>query len=254
MILFLLFLSNIASCVQLFHCPDIFIDSADGLPLISAHTHLGLFMTYNESPKKRPQCDSNFCFLQYSANHERLGRRMIEVDVNYCCFSEPQPAFVVKKVHPDWVECVNPLLFVECKEKPMETQTCEENNAHLLEITTLSKARVANNTVKYPLPFVEGENPQLQIQCESHKATIVFDFGPDNKKSTTIDFLHLALNYDPPLKRYTYAPEMVMGVRELLRQSKRVYACVDFYEKRHLISSPPAGEKKSNKQNNNERA
>ena len=140
---------------------------------VSPSKYRGLHVTYYRNPVKDSTNYSNFCFFQYSYD---LTKSAIEVKI-YCDFTGPKPAFVVGQVKPDWVKCADPLLRVEFQEKPWERKV-------------LSSACVTQNTVKYALPFVVGEYPCLDVRCKNGKASIVFDFGPDNKQSTIIDFFN----------------------------------------------------------------
>ena len=128
--------------------------------------------------------------------------RIINVHV-LCDFTGSKPAFIVRKIKPDWVECVDPLLRVEFKEQPWETHV-------------LAEVDVTKNAVRYALPFVEGENPHVGIVCESHKATIVFDFGPEGKQSITIDFLNdLAMKFSPTRAGEVVTPEVSQWCKQM---------------------------------------
>ena len=214
MIFFLLFFTNMASCAQgnISYCPDVFVFSEKGVSrrTLSPHTGFGLFLNYYENPVKSPKHKSSFCFLQYSVNYDNYGNVILGASVD-CDFTASPPAFIVRKDSPDWVGCDAPLLRVGFQEKPLGT-------------TTLSEAIVTKNAVKYPLPFVEGEDPQLNVFCESNKATIVFDFGPNTKKSTTIDFLHWAKSFSPPIVTEDIPLDLERQFREDLALSEKVYA------------------------------
>ena len=172
----------------------------------------GLHVIYYKNPKKSFGF-SQFCFFEYIAKHSRFAMTLIEVFVE-CDFIKSPPGFTVKKVNSPWVKCADLLLSAEFKKTPLIT-------------TSLSEAHVTETSVNFPLPFVEGENPQLQIQCESHKATIVFDFGPDNKKSTTIDFLDWTTKFSPSVPMIVQNPQITVSeeeVRKALADIEKVYA------------------------------
>ena len=222
----LFFLVNMASCAQinLLYGAEVYFCPTEDVCRFgrSPHTHFGLFVTYFKNPVKNKQ-KSSFCYLQWAVDFSNCGRKLIEVTVG-CDFSAAPPAFIVAKRMPDWVGCADPLLRVEFQEEPLGT-------------TTLSEALVTKNAVKYPLPFVAGEDPQLNVFCEDSKATIVFDFGPNAQKSTTIDFLHWAKIFNPPIDREPSAlsPEMERMVWEKIAISQQVYARADYYENKGLM-------------------
>ena len=199
----LLFLVNMAcaSC-----SPDVFFNSEKDIygSQISEKKPLGLFAIYYENPEKISKNESIFCVFQYRVNYSGYGESIIEAQVT-CNFTEVTPAFIVRKVFPAWVKCEDPLLRVEFTEKPLDTQT-------------LSKARVANNTVKYSLPFVEGKASHLAIFCESHKARIVFDLGLGNKQSTTINFLEMARSSRPPKESQAFSQLLFAQMLEEQRE------------------------------------
>ena len=191
----LLFLVNMA-CATCHYSHQVFMYEEPGAHYshYSPLDDKGLHVTYYKNPKKNAKNPSDFCGFVYTTEHTCIGRKSIRVEV-YCDFTGPKPALVVGQVKPVWVKCADPLLRVEFQEKPLETKV-------------LSEARVTGHAIRYALPFVEGEDPHLDIACEDSKATIVFDLGPDNKQSTTIDFLNdLTMKFSPP-KQETISPKL----------------------------------------------
>ena len=172
----LLFLANAyVVCATSCDCPDVFLRSDDNAkdylyPMPSTRLD-GLYIYFHEKPERDSYGNISFCFLK----RYNSAVCVKEVTVNCECKETSAAVFTVRNVAS---ESKDPLFCVECKmtskglQKPITVQTVQSDMC----------------TLNYPLPFVKGKKPQLRIQCQSHKATIVFDFGPNTKKSTTIDF------------------------------------------------------------------